>query len=436
MVVSCSKDENGGGGGGKGKTYAEIKSLDIVGAEYLYSTGNATNSGRSTRAENVAKAQLFKILSNGTTEEVSIVDANGETIPVDVVGINPVTDDIIFFGYSYTTFDYNDGYGYDYYTTHSPAYFARVNDGAVFELPEMFRSAFGWTGEGNGFSEHLVGRGELFKDKYDNIYITSQPIPELYKIEFNSGITATKIASDLPVWGNELRGDILGNAVYYNKDQKLTCLTPSGKKFIINDNIWMPKFLPFPDNENGGFLHIEMSSFDGGETNMWHYKVNSSSDGFEKTLLRTGDSEEFGDPRRLEDKIVLINWYGDIEGNGTLEIIKSPTDIEMIDLPSDYYPEMKGHNFTDNYLYWYANNEIRSLNLETKEVKTLHQLDQTRTNSNFSFADDMIIFYSEDRQNDKTYLCEIKNGIYSETEIIESNTDNFVPTIIDFIRVN
>lgn len=422
IVVSCSKDENGGGG--KDKTYAEVKTLDIANAEYLYSTQTA-NSARS-RAGSADPAQLFKVLSNGTTEGVAIVDANGETIPTDEIYVNPATNDLIFFAYTYKTFDYNDGHGYDWYNYFGPAYFVRKSDGAVFEVPEMFYYNFGWNGT-NGSFQHA---NEIYKDKNQNLYCAASSdnfqTRSIYKIESNSGITATKLVDNFGTnYDYDFCVDNLGNILYVNTLGDTWCRTVSGEKFLVEDDIFFPNLTIFPNNQNGGFF-----CYDG--LDLYEYKVNAENRRIDAVIVSGLTREEMSVPIPLSDKVVIVG----VEAR-TITVMKSLTDIRKIDMSGglgNIFEITKGKNLTDNYLYWYDDAAIYSLNLNTGEKEAIHQLNTSRRNNDFLFADDMIIFYSVDRQTEKTYMCEIKSGVYSETEIGTTGADS-TPSVISFMKV-
>lgn len=214
MVVSCSKDGNGDSRK-PDKVYAAVTHLDIANAEYLFSTKSSGARTRSSSDDNVEFAQLFKVAIMRNSQEVGIVDTNGETIPVEKIMIAPMTDDIIFFGYTYKAFDYNDGYGYDYYSHYYPAHLVKISDGTVFELPEQFKGAFGWGID--GFSD-IVNNYGVYRDKDQNLYCIGDGTPEgasLYKITPSAtGVNATKLADDLDFYDANLYVDLLGNAIY------------------------------------------------------------------------------------------------------------------------------------------------------------------------------------------------------------------------------
>lgn len=224
MVLSCTKDD--GGKAGNKKTYAEISNLDIVGESHIFTTGSGNTQRGRTRSDDQTKDHLFKVLTDGQTVEVIIKDKDGNVLPVEQMMVKPATDDLIFFAYSFNNawlVDPSDNYWEA--ETVGGAYFARKSDGAVFEIPKMFYTAFGWTGNG--------GYEGIFKDKNQNLYCRVDD--GVYKMESKNGITATRIASGIPrPLDNPYKIDWYGNVLYFNDFGNVRCVTPSGKNFILD----------------------------------------------------------------------------------------------------------------------------------------------------------------------------------------------------------
>lgn len=409
LTVSCSKDGGNGGGGDKtttyGKVYAPIKNLDIVGAEYLYTVKSETELSPDARTRSTITtdvSQLFKVLSSGNTEEVVVIDSNGETIPVTNIIIQQATDDLIYFCYEYeikTWIEYEDeDYGYWGETTvYTHSYFVRTSDGGVFEIPDQFSGAI----------------LSAYKDNNQNLYCAVLPngnndydgpsapptTKDIYKIESKSGVNATKIASTVPIlratsrshYGEDIAWtvDKLGNVLYINNYGNARCAPPDGEEFILDvselwtdDDYYIPlktgevipaknvivvnRLIPIMNSTTGGFV-MSVTEFDEWNNYIGEYLAHCTINKQTKRLDATRLCDYYhGEWITLADRIVII-------GNGVITTIKSPTDIETVTCQTP----VGNYTTTGNYMYWVDNNQIYRLDYTAGNSSMLYQLNSS-----------------------------------------------------------
>lgn len=460
LAVSCSSDEGGDGGGGKKgttKTYGALNHLSITDAEYLYATTGGSSSNARTRSGVSASSQLFKITYNGETKEVAILDENGETVPVEDMKIAYANDDLVFFAFYYGIYEtdkagniiqkWNDlGDDVSEIGGVSQAYLIRKSDGGVFVVPEMFYAAFGWyyqSWSGEQFGSAAPTKDMVARyDKNQNMYCQTRDA--LYKITSTNGISATKLI-DLDYNSNEGYVVDWNGYVLYGNTQ---CLTPDGNTFKIDDiNIhrYENPIIPFSKDDEGGFLYWEhkgWNGYEGNELSLYKYMVNESTQSADKDFLGNftfnnplDNNPNVFDPYAnpliiLPNKIIFND-----QGYGKIIVVRGYDDIKELDAQVGAIQYV-----SDNYIYWVDYPAgIKSLSIDTGATTTIHSFAVNRDYYNYSFADDVILFYATDKQSGDIYLCQIKDGVYSD-KLIETgagnNNTNSSPEIIDFVRVN
>lgn len=453
LVMSCNKDGGGSGKKGTTKTYGTLSHLSITDAQYLYATSGAEIGGRArsaTRSGGGESSQLFKIKYNGQTEEISIQDENGETIPVENMKIAPANDDLVFFAFEYgiyeTDSDGNIIYITDYHGDRiksqvgnvSQAYLIRKNDGAVFVVPEAFYAAFGWySSSWSDIENPTVGTDKLAHllmryDKNNNMYCLSNS--NVYKVVSTSGVVATKVVSNT----DDYCVDWNGNILYGGSDT--WCVTPAGRSFKVGNvpiNRNLNFILPFHKSSTGGFLYWEWSE---GAIWLYKYAVNETTESADKELLATipfsthplYDLQRTSGYEAYRNTLIILKDKTVFNDRNRIIIIKGPDDIKTVNATINQIVHI-----SDNYIY-YINNGIQSMNIATEATATVFSFAANRDYSGYSFADDSILFYATDKQSGDIYLCQIKGGTYSD-KLIASGTNNntdSAPEIIDFLRIN
>ncbi len=440
-LVACSKDD-----GGKKPTYGKVAKIDIVGAQYLYSTrtggstsgtggsGGSGGASRATRAEDgTTEEKVYKITANGNTNEVIVTDENGNEIPICNVSFLPVTDNIVMFSFSYEGVDYDITYGT--VTLGHHCYFVRKSDGSVFEVPDQFTWAF----------DQFITR-PLIKDKFENIFSPSYTGPysynsDIYKINLGGDIKATKLASDMKSGGFGFMefhyfflADYLGNVIYQNDFDNYKVITPAGVTFRVDNIVTVYEYsnqniFPLPKRENGGFLYryreIGYYGYD-----YYVMEVNGDNEAVNLTPLSELQPSTDFDPVVLDDKIVFVPLYLSSQtllrsgGDSQSSITILRGDLTIKTITDERLNDRGTGRKVGNHIYWVGQTAIYDFNVETEAITTLYTLNANIQYGNFSFADGLIMFNMTDRTREKRFRCEIRDGVYSETEITTSDSRN------------
>ena len=411
-LVACSK----GGEDGKKPTYGKVAKIDIVGAQYLYSTrtggstsgtggsGGSGGASRATRAEDgTTEEKVYKITANGNTNEVIVTDENGNEIPICDVSFLPVTDNIVMFSFSYAVAQDGDGPVLVYRGgLGNYCYFVRKNDGSVFEVPTEFEYAFVTNDQYTGA---VVAR-PLMKDKFQNIYTSTykyldKSAPDIYKITLTGDIQATKITGNDKVKGFAV--DYLGNVIYTNDFENNWVITPAGGKIRV-DNLtiryssggtatraaYYANISPLPKRETGGFLYRQYGEGDG------YYIMEVSGDEVALTPFAELQPSTDFDPVVLDDKIVFVPLYLSSHmltrtggySQSSITILRGDLSIKTI--TDERLNDRGTGRKVGNHIYWVGQTAIYDFNVETEAITTLYTLNANIQYGNFSFADGLI----------------------------------------------
>ncbi len=463
MAVSCTQEgdtgKNNGGdpGGDSGDptgTPGVVEHLDIADAAYLYTTSSASGASRAGGGD--TSAHLFKVLANGTSEEVEIVDGNGDPIIVDEIYVENITDDLVRFGYTRGSVTRADD------AFEHSEYFARKSDGAVFEVPEMLYR------HNAPLEEAIYIQTDGTQTIYCAGYNAESKPNAIYKIApSNDGLSATIIVDDVladyfPT--TPFAVDKLGYIIYQNTWENTYCIKPNGEKFLVK-NFAIGELIPMPNETEEGFLYnlynmtyandpyiapgpFHVVAIDASENRV---EIKPLMEKYEGGLIELdwfeGDAEVSysfdGHVVVLPDMIVLSGDMNCTLDNQALlpdysdtftAIVKSTTDITTYE--DTAIPERTSLTPLSDGIYWIDGNSAYKFDCETGEITTAGEYTPKPgwEYSEFSFAEGLIMFYAIDRVNEKRYRCEIRNGAYSETDITED--EESLPTIINFIRVN
>lgn len=236
--------------------------------------------------------------------------------------------------------------------------------------------------------------------------------------------TDAKAASDIYV-------DWLGTILYQNSAGGTTCITPAGQKYATGITIGdTGAIVPFPKSEVGGFLYIQKTNEDHG---FYEYHINGSGQET-STLLAVPDGVNVNIPQgdfavAVNNKLTLFldgppQNYTDVK---YMFIVSSPTtnNSASIKVINDFLLWTNGRHAVGNQLCFLAeygdylggnfNNTICTMDLDSETINTIYQIPNNRTCHGLVNTGDVVLFWLWDGPPDyEGYLCEIRNGVYSE----------------------
>lgn len=183
----------------------------------------------------------------------------------------------------------------------------------------------------------------------------------------------------------------------------------------------------------GGFLYIQKTNTDHG---FYEYHVNGSGQET-STLLAVPDGVNINTPQRdfavaVNNKLALfLQGLQDYEVVNYMFVVGSPINNNpaSIKVINDFQLWTIGVHAVGNQLCFLAeygdylggnfNNSICTMDLDTETINTIYQVPDNLRCDGLVNTGDVVLFWLVERSSNNLdgYLCEIRNGVYSEKKI-------------------